>query len=147
MTTIHPARTAPQRLSRAGDLLAALAGLLPAAVVLGYALLAVGTAGWAAQYDGMSPSTGGETAVIGVTAVVAGVVAHALRRQAPITAVTQGLVALVAGLLTALLLSPATPGGHPAPTPSPTTTEQVRPYGYGPCRSGGTNDECKYSGG
>ncbi|MCU7826881.1 DUF6234 family protein [Kitasatospora sp. DSM 101779] len=145
MTTTPSVPTAPQRLPWAGDLLAALAGLVLTAVVLGWALLAAGMEGWAAQYDGETASTGAEAVVVGVTAFVAGTVAYGLRRKAPITAVTQGLVALLAALLTAALVSPTTPDRQPAPRPTP--TEQVQPYGHGPCRSGGTDDECKYSGG
>ncbi|MEV6205868.1 DUF6234 family protein [Kitasatospora sp. NPDC051914] len=146
MTSTTPASQSPRRSGhRAGDLLMAVVGLVVAAAFLGNVLLAVALKGWAGQHEGAMPGTGKEAVLAGVVAIAAGAVAHRLRRQAPITATVQGFVAVAAGLLALVLAFAGTHQERPAPAPTK-TTEQIRP-GYGPCRSGGTNDECINSGG
>ncbi|MEV4616671.1 DUF6234 family protein [Kitasatospora sp. NPDC049258] len=148
MTKTSPARRpSDRRRSLAADLLGGVALLALEVVVLLYVGFAMGMEQWAAQGQPQQFDHTGEALTVGAVAIAAAVLAVVRRRPAPVTAVTQALLALVAGFLALALAFPDNPPGRPDRRPSPSPTGVETRYGYGQCRSGGTSDECRYSGG
>ncbi|MGW6918041.1 DUF6234 family protein [Kitasatospora sp. NPDC054939] len=131
--------------SRLRDVLGCLALLLSEAAALAYLGLMAGMEQWAAQGD---PDYSDVATGLGILALVAAGFALAVRRAAPITAVTQVLVTLAVGFLALSTAFPGTPDGtgqHGPAKPAPAATTPR--HGEGPCRSGGTDDECRLTGG